>query len=122
MLRKVFNKLTNIINKFTKGRLSEIYLLKGEEYANKGDYTNAIKTIKLSLIADPVNLNALINLADIYDDIGNYDQAIELLSEALNIYPENDSLFYNLAISYEHRGENATAIKYYKKSIEINIL
>ncbi len=51
---------------------------------------------------------------------GMIDEAIEVFKLNVNAFPESWNVYDSLAEAYMTKGENELAIKYYKKSLEIN--
>jgi len=74
------------------------------------------KAIQLS----PGNVNALINLANIYRTKQNYEKAGQLLAIALQLKPTEHLAWYNLGIVHYLRGNDTIAINCWEKTLAIN--
>jgi len=49
-----------------------------------------------------------------------YDEAIKNYKKAIIVDPEDEVLYYNMARAYYEKGELENALKYFKKSVELN--
>ncbi len=81
---------------------------------------NEIETYKEILRKDPNNLQALINIGNLYFDTRQDLQAIEHYQRALVLDPRNVNVRTDMAICYRRRGNPDRAIEELKKSISID--
>lgn len=68
--------------------LKNIYLKRGDKYAEQGKYTEAEKEYFRSLEEDSQFMPAYFGLADIYFKSGDCDKAVEAARRILEIYPK----------------------------------
>lgn len=71
-------------------------LLKAEELIEEGNFTDARKYLDRLLVSNPLNSNALNDLACIEIISGNYSQAIEYIQNTLAINPNDEVAINNL--------------------------
>lgn len=69
---------------------------------------------------DPANLNAQIQLGNIYMDAKQYREAIEHYSKALSIDPGNIDVRISRGICYRNLGMLDVALQEYSKGLELN--
>ena len=96
----------------------------GLEAYQKGDF-DLIKKILIDFKNDPAN-----KYYDIEGDLNrfgyellsakNYDHAIKLFQMNVELYPESFNVYDSLAEAYMLKGEKELAVKFYKKSLELN--
>jgi len=67
---------------------------------------------------DPKNLNALIQLGNLYFDTDQFDRAIETYSKALEIDPQNADVRTDMGIMYRRKQNYDKAITEFKKAVE----
>lgn len=70
--------------------------------------------------SDPKNLDALIQLGNLYYDHGRYSDAIQWYGKALEINPNNVNVRTDRGTSYWNLGQADPAIAEFQKSLEIN--
>lgn len=75
---------------------------------------------KVYELSNGENLEALINLALIYDSLEKTEKAIEYYKKALNIDDYEERAYYGLATIYDDEGKYEKAIELYNKAIYIN--
>lgn len=79
--------------------------------------------IKLNTIkSSEINILEYIANAKGYDflSLQNYDKAIEIFSINSKQFPNSANTFDSLAEAYMKKGSKKMALKYYKKSLELN--
>ncbi|HMS68105.1 MAG TPA: tetratricopeptide repeat protein, partial [Saprospiraceae bacterium] len=94
--------------------------LKGSDYANKGDFENAIKAYEKAITLNPDDASAYYNLGNSYANKGDFENAIKAYEKAITLNPDNASAYYNLGISYGNKDDFENAIKAYEKAITLN--
>ena len=107
-------------DKKSKPRSGEIAKNIALIYVSQGDNEKAIAAMKEARIANPDDLNLLLNEANVYYKMGNTDKYKELISEAAKKDPNNPELLYNLGVISSESGDKEAAKDYYKKAIEID--
>jgi len=68
---------------------------------------------------DPKNLNALIQMGNLYFDTDQFNQAIETYSKVLQIEPKNADVRTDLGIMYRKKGDYDRAIAEFKRAAEV---
>ncbi len=89
------------------------------EAVNLSD-VGAIENYKEILRRDPNNLQALINIGNLYFDTGQDRLAIEQYRRALSLDPRNVNVRTDMAICYRRTGDPDKAIDELKKGISID--
>lgn len=106
--------------KKSKSRAGEIAKNIALIYVSKGDNEKAIGAMKEARMANPDDLNLLLNEANVYYKMGDTDKYKELITEAAQKDPNNPELLYNLGVISAESGDNQGAKDYYAKAIEID--
>ena len=88
--------------------------------APPADVQKQIDTLQSILKGDPKNLNALIQLGNLYFDAEQFNPAIETYSKALQIEPKNADVRTDLGIMYRKKGDYDRAIAEFKKAAEVD--
>ncbi|WP_412987923.1 tetratricopeptide repeat protein [Pontimicrobium sp. IMCC45349] len=88
-------------------------------YIQKGDSEKALGAIKLARKNFPDDVNLLINEANVYYQLGNNEMFSKLLAEATQKDPNNAELFYNLGVISSQSDDFDSAMKYYKRAVEL---
>ncbi|MFH1564118.1 MAG: tetratricopeptide repeat protein [Nitrospirota bacterium] len=96
------------------------YLLRGNEYYNKGLYDQAILDYNKALEINPRCAEAYNNRGIAYKNKGLYDQAISDYNKAIEINPRYAEAYYNRGSAYYNKGLYDQAISDYNKALEIN--
>ncbi len=84
------------------------------------DYGGALRDFKALLLYAPHDVDAYINLGNVYNDMGKSDEAIVAFKQGLKMGAEPDVAYFSLANTYAKLGNNGTAISFYKKTLELN--
>lgn len=79
---------------------------------------NQIATLQSILGRDPKNLNALVQLGNIYFDANQPDEAIQAYSRALELESKNADIRTDMGIMYRRKGEFDKAVAAFKKAAE----
>jgi tetratricopeptide (TPR) repeat protein len=88
--------------------------------APPADAQKQIDFLRSVLKDDPKNLNALIQLGNLYFDTEQFNQGIETYSKALEIDPKNADVRTDMGIMYRKKGDYDRAIAEFKKAAEID--
>ncbi|MBW7992521.1 MAG: tetratricopeptide repeat protein [Planctomycetes bacterium] len=99
---------------------AEDYYNQGTEYADKGQYDQAISEFTKAIEIDPMYAPAYHNRGFTYADQHQYDKAITDLTKAIEINPKNAAAYYGLGQAYCKKGQYDQAISEFTKAIEIN--
>lgn len=87
--------------------------------APPADVRKQIDTLQSILKDDPKNLNALIQMGNLYFDADQFNQAIETYSKVLQIEPKNADVRTDLGIMYRKKGDYDRAIAEFKRAAEM---
>ncbi len=79
-----------------------------------------IEHLKKAVVLDPLNIDALSNLADVLSDSGLYAEAETHYLKVIEIVPENVLYRINLAESYKQAGQYEKMVETYENAIEIS--
>lgn len=85
----------------------------GNDFMNKGDYTNAIQEFEKAIKVDPNFIYAYDHLAISYRRQEKYKEAIEYYLKSLEIFPEGDVALLNIAVAYSFLEDYDNSLKYY---------
>ncbi|MEY8000920.1 tetratricopeptide repeat protein [Clostridium sp. Mt-5] len=97
------------------------YLEKAEEAFEQNNLIKSLNLYnKVYELSKGKDVDAIINLALIYDFWGKSEKVKEYYKEALSIDDCEERAYYGLAAIYDDEGNYAKAIKLYKKAIYIN--
>ena len=91
------------------------YYKLGTDYASKGDYANAAKSLEKAIAQNPTYVDALVNLANCYGMMKSYQKNIEVLNKVVALYPNNIQALGNLAVTYELLGDKDRSEEYRDK-------
>ena len=70
--------------------------------------------------SDPKDLNLILTQANLYIQLNENDRFEELMKEAIEQDPTNAVLYFNIGVVNDKKGNKTEAIKYYKKTIELD--
>lgn len=87
--------------------------------APPADVQKQIDTLQSILKDDPKNLNALIQMGNLYFDADQFNQALETYSKVLQIEPKNADVRTDLGIMYRKKGDYDRAIAEFKRAAEM---
>jgi tetratricopeptide (TPR) repeat protein len=76
----------------------------GVAYGRLGQDSDAIRVLRRACAIDPENVDALSQLALVYDGMGRYAESDSLYDIAIRIAPDNDLLLNNYGYSLAERG------------------
>ncbi len=97
----------------------QFYYSLGTNYATKGDYVNAAKSLENAVQLNPNAVDALVNLSNCYGFLKNYKRNIEILNRVIAINPNNTQALGNLAVTYELIGDKDKSEEYRDKVREL---
>lgn len=89
-------------------------------YIAKGENEKAATAMKDARKENPDDLGLLISEANIMLKLDKKDEFKRLMEEATTKDPSNPELQYNLGVIAAEGGDDESAMKYYKKAIELN--
>jgi tetratricopeptide (TPR) repeat protein len=89
-------------------------------YIAKGENEKAAAAMKDARKENPDDLGLLISEANIMLKLDKRDEFKRLMEEATTKDPSNAELQYNLGVIAAEGGDDESAMKYYKKAIELN--
>lgn len=76
--------------------------------------------LKALLVSDPKNLNALVQLGNLYYDHQRYQQAVDWYGRALDIDPRNPNVRTDRGTSYWNLNQPDAAIDEFNRSLEVD--
>src|SRR6266705_2265146 len=71
-------------------RAAEEYFRRGQDSENQGHHEKALELYERICTSPPVHINALINLALLYEDNNHYDEAHRCLEAVLETSPNHE--------------------------------
>jgi tetratricopeptide (TPR) repeat protein len=87
-------------------------------YSEKGLYYESVQAYKKAVDLDPLNTEARMGLAEVYEDKGLYPEAIGEYKKVVELDPKNTGALYNLALVYE-RTDPREAIALWERYIQL---
>jgi tetratricopeptide (TPR) repeat protein len=96
------------------------YVSRGNDYANKGQYEEAISAYNKALEINPRYALAYHNRGSVYAKKNQYNEAISDFTKALEINPKFAAAYYYRGITYFNKGQYEEAISDFTKALEIN--
>jgi protein O-mannosyl-transferase len=101
-------------------KLQPAWVNLGLAYRRKELYDSALYCYRKILEMNPKEVNAIIAMANVYNDLGDINKALEMNQEALNVAPESDLPYRNIGNFYISRGDTADAVKYWEMAVQKN--
>ncbi len=89
-------------------------------YTRQKKYKEAIKEYEESFMANPNNVNGILNIGYCYLKIEDYDEAERYFNKYIAMIPDSPKVVNNLGIIYFSKKDYTRAEEYYKKSSELN--
>ena len=111
---------TNLREELSPSRLPEVVKNIALIYVNKGNNDAAMTAIKDARKLSPKDVGLILTEADLYIKLGDEERFGILMQEAIAQDPENAILYYNLGVVNGNQGKKEEAIKYYRKTIELD--
>jgi tetratricopeptide (TPR) repeat protein len=99
---------------------AETYDKQGREYADEGEYSQAIEAFTKAIEADPEYADAYNNRGNTYRKNGDLDEALADLNKALQLDPGHYRAYKNRAKLFATQGELDQALADFNQSIELN--
>ncbi len=106
-------------NVFARETAEEI-MSRGIEYANKGNYDQAILDYSKAIELSPNYVPAYNSRGNAYQNKGNLDQAILDYSKAIELSPNYVPAYNSRGNAYQNKGNLDQAILDYSKAIELS--
>jgi tetratricopeptide (TPR) repeat protein len=98
----------------------DAYKLLGSIYYKKNQFTKALDVFKNQVLdIDPMDKDALVYLAIIYEDTKQPELAIEAFELANKLYPNDYQILTNMGTLYGKREDFALAIEYFEKALAL---
>ena len=117
LLEKTRSSCTKAIE--ISDRLASVHVILGIIYREAGQYEDAIKEYQQALLDDPVNFDALHQLALVYENLGRLEKAEEAHKEAIKSKSSYWCGYSRLGYFYYIYGRNAEAEKMFRRSTEL---
>jgi len=92
----------------------------GQPPQDSQQQANRIVALEQEIAANPDNVNALIELGDIYFDSNRYQEAISTFLKAEKITPANVHILNDLGLLYMSTGDNDTSLEKFEAVLEID--
>ncbi|UJH91783.1 tetratricopeptide repeat protein [Antarcticibacterium sp. 1MA-6-2] len=89
-------------------------------YIAEGNNDKAVAAMEAAKQANPDDLTLLQSEADMYYKMGDKEKYREIMESIVEKDPKNPTLFYNLGVTAFEVSDHDTAIKHYKKALEID--
>lgn len=90
-------------------------------YKSMGDYTNALRYQHIIFDADSTDANAMMHIADIYNEMDSVDLALEWAGKAIALHPDFANWYYRRGWYADKAGRWDEAIEDYNMAITINM-
>lgn len=103
----------------TTAMSADEHFRQGNEYAQQGQFEQAIVEYQAVLAAEPENVSAMTNLGVAYYNTGQLEQAIAQYKEALQIAPNDADIHSNLAAAHVQVGDLDMALQEYQRAVEL---
>jgi len=122
---QIANKLyENALNSIKEGKnidpkMSELYFSESSIFIKQNKIKNAQKSLKKGLNLEPDNINGLFQLGNLYLMEKNFKRSLNIFNEATNIKPTFWQAFNNKGLIFFELNDIPSAIKNFKKAIEI---
>ena len=92
----------------------------GALYYRKGDRNQAFLHFIQAMQADPDNINALKNLADLCMELGHHEEAIQFYRKILVNRPEDGDALFGVGSYCDQTGQAEDARLYYRKVLDLD--
>ena len=89
-------------------------------HISQGNEDKAIAAMEDAKKANPGDISLLQSEADMYYRMGDKDKYRQIMETIVEKDPNNPTLFYNLGVTAFEAGDHETAIKHYKKALELD--
>ena len=105
--------------KVSESKQADIVKNIGYILVNQGKTEEAIIALQEARLANPKDVNLILNEAQLYIKLDRMDKFGALMEEAVKLDPTNPTLFFNLGVVNANEGKIEEAVAYYKKAIEL---
>jgi tetratricopeptide (TPR) repeat protein len=105
--------------KVSESKQADIVKSIGYILVNQGKTEEAIVALQEARLANPKDVNLILNEAQLYIKLDRMDKFGALMQEAVKLDPTNPTLFFNLGVVNANEGKVEEAIEYYNKAIEL---
>ena len=105
--------------KVSESKQADIVKNIGYILVNQGKTEEAIIALQEARLANPKDVNLILNEAQLYIKLDIMDKFGALMEEAVKLDPTNPTLFFNLGVVNANEGKIEEAVAYYKKAIEL---
>ena len=95
------------------------FLSEAQDYAEKKDYRNELRTLAKAMEIAPDNNTVLLRLGRAYWRVGLPEKALEYYRIAEELYPNDPIVYANIGSAYLKLGHNEKAKEQYEKAIAI---
>jgi tetratricopeptide (TPR) repeat protein len=99
---------------------AEDFYNQGNEKYQAGDLPGALQAFEEALKLQPKMVDALVNSANILDDLGKTSEAIERYGLALALNKSDSNIYYNRGLAYTRFQQYPKALNDYNKAIAID--
>lgn len=89
-------------------------------YFEMGDFTNALRYMRIVLEADSTDSYSMMKIADIYNEMDSVNLALEWATKGINLTPDQHSWYYRRGWYADKAGRWDEAIEDYNMAITIN--
>jgi tetratricopeptide (TPR) repeat protein len=96
---------------------AEVWVIKGENYANRNNLKEAIKCFDIAFNLDRKNDFALGDKALMLDKLKKYDEALNTFSQALEINPNNPITWHNKGLTFARLNKLEDSIYCFNKAL-----
>jgi len=94
--------------------------LQGVLYFNKQDYGNAEKSYLEETRRNPSNVDAWLDLGNVYYATGQFDKELAAFQKAVQLRPDDDDTHFFLASAYDDKGDFTAAAVEYRRAVSLN--
>ncbi len=109
---KLFALLGQLRSATTGARVpASVWASRGAIERKIGEKENARLSLERALMADPKNINALLERASVYEEMGDYTHALEDATAAQVIEPKLSFVLTTIARIYAHMGKTDEAMR-----------
>lgn len=114
------NTTPDAIKRIEPEFFEDVILIKqGDDFAQRGEFDQALAYFKKALDVNPKNANAYRVWALVLLDQGDYDEAERLLQKAFELEPHNELVIWNLGKVAHVQEQHEEAEALYRQAIEI---
>ncbi|MCX7847833.1 MAG: tetratricopeptide repeat protein [bacterium] len=93
------------------------YVFRANILESLGRYHEAVTNLEQSLLVEPLNVNARLSLARVYNRLGDVSNENAVLNETIAVIPNHPSAYMALANIFEERTNYAAASRVYERLV-----